>query len=118
MIKAAKLLFGMARRLVKVRRHANEMGVKLEAVDLELAESKSKCDYLRKEITMLESKNNGLNSEIEILRMQVDSLALVIKRDQERVAAETAMYMLAAQGEPVKHVGAKVASYMTPGMNS
>lgn len=117
MIRSAKMLYGMARRLVKVRRHANKMGVKLEAVDLELAESKGTCDYLRKEITKLESKNEGLSSEIEILKMQVESLTLVVKRDQERVAAETAMYMLAAQGEPVKHAGAKVAAYMTPGMN-
>lgn len=117
MIKAAKLLFGMARRLVKIRRHANEMGIKLEAVDLELAESKRTCEYLRKEITKLESKNDGLNSEIDILKMQVDSLTLVVKRDQERVAAETAMYMLAAQGEPVKHVGANVATRMTPGLS-
>lgn len=121
---STKLVFGMARRLVRTRRLAkvsnskcNELEYELEKTESERDESDRTCDRLRKEISSMELKVQGLQGESEILRTQIVSLTMVIKRDQERVAAETAMYMLAAQGnEPVKHVGASVATRVTPGL--
>ena len=124
MAMATKLVFGMARRLVRTRRAAKESDSKcseleyeLEKTESERDESERTCDRLRKDISGLELKVQGLQGESEILRTQIVSLTMVVKRDQERVAAETAMYMIAAQGsEPVKHVGASVATRVTPGL--
>lgn len=116
-VKRTMVVIGLFRRLLRVKRELR-MSVsnhwKTCGLNDDLSKVNSRLSLCISELELKLQKSQGEN---EIQKSQIDLLASVVRRDHERVAAETKMYMIAADGhEPVRHMGATVASKVTPGM--
>ena len=86
-----------------------------EKTDAELAKSKDVVDSLNRKILDLETQLGTVQGQLEITSRHRDLLADVVAREQQRVQAETGMYLrLAENGEPVRHVGASVSTKVNP----
>lgn len=71
-----------------LRKHV--MAVQKKAKD-EIAVIKTECDQLSERLRQSEHERERMVRELELARLEIESLAAIIERDRRRVEAETAI---------------------------